>query len=122
MEGNKGKIKGHLRRGISGLLLFLIMLSSCSAPKIRPKAESFRLPTAELENGLVLFNEYCASCHPGGMSGVGPAIINKPLPAPLIRFQIRNGVGLMPAFDEEKLSDKQVENIADYIVYLREKD
>jgi mono/diheme cytochrome c family protein len=50
---------------------------------------------------------------------VGLAIINKPLPKALIKFQIRNGIGVMPAFNEKQLSDEQVENIAEYLRYLR---
>ncbi|HET8854563.1 MAG TPA: cytochrome c [Salinimicrobium sp.] len=87
-----------------------------------PYSEPVEMPTEDLAHGRVLFNNYCASCHPGGMSGVGPAIINKPLPEFLIRFQIRNGIGLMPAFDEDVLKDRQVEQIAEYLVFLRKKD
>ena len=122
MEDHKRKV-GRSWKGLLGGILFLLVGGvSCSAPKSRPVAEPVDLPTAELENGRVLFHQYCASCHPEGMSGVGLAIINKPLPASLIRFQIRNGVGVMPAFEEDKLTDEQVENIADYLVYLRKKD
>lgn len=101
------------------LILFGMRMSSCSAPRTVPTAEVVEMPTKELQEGRELFNEYCASCHPGGMSGVGLAIINKPLPESLIRFQIRNGVGVMPAFNEKVLSDDEVENIAEYLVYLR---
>ena len=94
-------------------------MSSCSAPRTVPLAEVIELPTEKLQQGRVLFDEYCASCHPGGMGGVGFAIINKPLPENLIEFQIRNGIGVMPAFDESMLSDEQVESIAEYLVYLR---
>ena len=103
------------------LLVFLI-ISRCSAPKRVPAAEIVSMPTEELERGRILFNQNCATCHPGGMSGVGLAIINKPLPASFIRFQIRKGVGVMPDFDEDVLTDEQVEHIAEYLVYLRKKD
>lgn len=102
-----------------GVFLFGIRMSSCSAPKTAPLAEVIELPTEKLQQGRVLFDEYCATCHPSGMGGVGFAIINKPLPENLIQFQIRNGIGVMPAFDEDMLTDKQVENIAEYVVYLR---
>ena len=122
MESNKEvKRKFAIYRILIPLLIFLIT-SCCSAPKRKPVAEAVSMPTEELENGRMLFNGYCGTCHPGGMSGVGPAIINKPLPASLIRFQIRNGLGVMPAFDNEVLTDKQVEHIAEYLVYLRKKD
>lgn len=94
-------------------------MSSCSAPKTAPLAEVTEMPTKKLQQGRILFDEYCASYHPAGMSGLGFAIINKPLPENLIQFQIRNGMGVMPTFDESMLSDEEVETIAKYLVYLR---
>ena len=124
MENNKEK--GVKRIAGFAAVLFIILfgarISSCSAPEKTLYAAPKELPTKELQDGRKLFNEYCASCHPGGMSGVGFAIINKPLPEFLIEFQIRNGVGVMPAFDKKMLNDNQVEQIAEYLVYLRKKD
>lgn len=103
------------------IILFLIcaMLTSCSTPKTTPYSEVVEMPNKDLKNGRILFNNHCATCHPEGLSGLGLAIVNKPLPKILIKFQIRNGIGVMPAFDEKKLSDDQVENIAEYLLYLR---
>jgi mono/diheme cytochrome c family protein len=119
MENYKTRLKGRNYRFIAIALLSGIAIISCSAPKTKPYAEVVTLPTEQLQNGRILFNNYCASCHPGAMSGVGLAIINKPLPKALIKFQIRNGIGVMPAFNEKQLSDEQVENIAEYLRYLR---
>lgn len=121
MESDKTKPVGRV--GFISLLLLTIFLglrlSSCSAPKTAPLAQVVEMPTEDLRQGRELFNAHCASCHPGGMAGVGFAIINKPLPESIIRFQIRNGIGVMPAFDESMLNDEQVESIAEYLVYLR---
>jgi mono/diheme cytochrome c family protein len=56
------------------------------------------------------------------MAGLGPALNNKPLPGFAIRYQIRNGMGAMPAFDEEKISDKEAKNIVAYLKALRKLD
>lgn len=104
------------------LICFFLKFTGCSAPKILPYSEPVTLKTEELEDGRKLYDQHCATCHPGGMSGLGPAIINKPLPEFLIRFQIRNGIGVMPAFKEDVLNDEQVENIAEYLVYLRKQE
>lgn len=103
------------------LLLFLgvVWIHSCSTPKTAPYAEVVELPSKELQEGRQLFSYHCATCHPEGKAGLGLSIINKPLPEFLMRFQIRKGIGAMPAFSEEVLSDAQVENIAEYLVYLR---
>lgn len=103
------------------MVFLLLKITGCSAPKIRPYSEPLTLETEALKNGRKHFDHHCATCHPGGMSGLGPAIINKPLPEFLIRFQIRNGIGVMPAFKEDVLTDEEVENIAEYLVYLRKK-
>ena len=119
MENYKTKLgKGTLWIICTGILAGIVSIS-CSAPKTKPYAEVVTLPTEQLQNGRILFDNYCASCHPEAMSDVGLAIINKPLPKALIKFQIRNGIGVMPAFNEEQLSDEQVENIAEYLHYLR---
>lgn len=121
MEGNKEKVMYAAKKVALGLF-FAFSLVACTAPEKTPHAEPLSMPTEALESGRILFNQQCATCHPEGMAGVGPAIINKPLPASLIRFQIRNGVGVMPAFDEDVLSDQQVEHIAEYLVYLRKEE
>lgn len=124
MESNKGKPIKKIGSHCPLILLFLfgLWIHSCSAPKTAPYAEPINLPSEELENGRILFSQHCITCHPGGKSGLGPSIINKPLPKFLIRFQIRNGIGVMPAFGEEVLTDQQVERIAEYVVFLRKKD
>ena len=115
-----------IKKGRSGYFLIAVLLGlemfGCSAPKKVLYSEPVDLPSKELQQGKVLFEEYCATCHPGGMGGVGLAIVNKPLPEFLIKFQIRNGIGVMPAFGEDKLSDEQVDHIAEYLVYLRKQD
>lgn len=127
MESYKEKIMNLIRSFLAaGLFLLpgvsILNFSSCSAPKRVPDAEVVSMPTEELKNGRILFSQHCTTCHPEGMAGVGPAIINKPLPEFLMRFQIRHGVGLMPDFDEDVLTDEQVEHIAEYLVYLRKMD
>lgn len=102
------------------IMCFLIVVTSaCSARKGVPYSEPLALEEQELKNGQVLFNGHCNSCHPGGSSGLGPAINNKLLPKFLMRFQMRHGLGVMPAFKEEALTDEEVKNIAKYLVHLR---
>lgn len=117
MESYKKVIKLFVRSSL--ILIAAVIFSSCSARKGIPYSEPLALKTQELKNGEVLFNGHCNSCHPGGTSGLGPAINNKPLPKFLIRFQIRHGLGVMPDFEEEVLTDEQVKDIANYLVYLR---
>ena len=36
-----------------------------------------------------------------------------------MRFQVRAGLGAMPSFSEEQISDAELEDLLDYIVALR---
>ena len=104
---------------VAFLLCLCWALTSCSTPSRVPAATEVSLPTEALREGSVLFAGKCSGCHPGGRSGLGPSIINKPLPKALIRFQTRVGLGVMPAFKDHVLTDEQVKDIAIYLVYLR---
>ena len=69
--------------------------------------------------GEKLFFRFCYQCHPGGAAGLGPALNDKPLPELAIKTQIRKGVGAMPAFSDQLLSDADVDAIAAYVQELR---
>ncbi|THH39884.1 c-type cytochrome [Neolewinella litorea] len=101
------------------ILIVAYLFTGCTVPRTRPLAEVVEMPTEDLQAGRIMFNNKCGSCHPGGRSAVGPSIINKPLPKFLVRWQIRHGAGVMPAFDEAVLTDEEVAQIADYVAYLR---
>jgi mono/diheme cytochrome c family protein len=68
--------------------------------------------------GERLFFQFCSQCHPGGAGGLGPAINDKPLPAFAIKTQIRAGVGAMPSFGPDQLSDDDLDKITDYIAEM----
>ena len=75
--------------------------------------------SAEVERGRVVYQQQCYRCHPGGEGGLGPSLNDKPLPAFLIRTQIRAGMGVMPGFDEERISPEQMSDLMTYIFALR---
>ena len=105
------------------VILFLgIIFAACSARRGVPYTEPLQANSEQVHAGMLLFDTYCNSCHPGGASGLGPAINNKPLPGFLIRFQIRNGIGAMPAFKEEVISDEESKKIVAYLKKLRKLD
>lgn len=105
------------------LILFLgLALSACSARRGVPYTEPLQVQSEKVVQGKILYDQYCNSCHPGGTSGLGPAINNKPLPGFLIRFQIRHGLGAMPAFDKEVISSQESKKIVAYLKKLRKLD
>lgn len=68
----------------------------------------------------VFFANY-HQCHTGGSKSLGLGIPNKPLPDWAIRFQVRNGIGQMPAFSEEEISDGELDALIAYLNALRER-
>jgi mono/diheme cytochrome c family protein len=109
--------------GRSVLLSFIILMCmGCSSSKkeaytVKPLSNM----TEEVQEGKVLFHKHCNSCHPGGDAGLGAPIVSTSVPGFAIQFQIRNGLGDMPAFSEEEISDEEVDKIVDYIQALRDR-
>jgi mono/diheme cytochrome c family protein len=62
----------------------------------------------------------CHQCHPGGEAGLGPAINDKPLPGFLIRLQVRNGLGAMPAFSAQEISPDDLDDLIAHLKALRQ--
>ncbi len=103
-------------------ILLIVLTAACSARRGVPYTEPLQTQAEEVVQGKMLYDTYCNSCHPGGASGLGPALNNKPLPGFLIRLQIRKGIGVMPAFSDEVISDEQSKMIVAYMKKLRKLD
>jgi mono/diheme cytochrome c family protein len=69
--------------------------------------------------GHRVFSQHCNQCHPGGAAGLAPAINNTPLPVNLIKTQVRQGLGLMPAFSEREISEEELDGVVRYLKGLR---
>jgi mono/diheme cytochrome c family protein len=96
---------------------------ACGSPKRdEPDKPAFAPANETIARGEQIFKKQCDYCHPGGGAGLGPALNNKPAPGFAIRFQIRHGLGAMPAFDSATISNSDVRAIADYLVALRRSD
>lgn len=101
------------------LLLFLLATLGCSARRSEPVAGPLPVASPELAQGEIAFDVHCSHCHPGGEKGLAPAINNKPLPGFLIKFQVRHGVGAMPAFSEREIADEDLDALVKYLKALR---
>lgn len=108
-----------------GLCIGVALLACGCAANVRrgePSTRPLALDTPQLKMGQRIFMNKCQPCHPGGEGGVGLALNNKPLPAGLIKFQVRHGLGAMPAFGPEIISDEELDALAAYVVALRQAD
>jgi mono/diheme cytochrome c family protein len=97
------------------IAVLITIISACSSRIAPPGEKGPGLKTAKARKGQELFMKRCDRCHPGGMGGVGPSIINKPLPGFLIKTQVRVGFGAMPAFNKKKISADELKDIVAYI-------
>lgn len=115
-----------MRKRAIGLLVcaasagFLLLTSGCgSARRSEPLVGPLRLEEPELVAGRQVFSTHCQQCHPAGEGGLGPALNNKPLPEFLVRLQVRQGLGAMPAFSDEEISDNEMNDLTGYLNALR---
>ena len=110
------------RTGAICLLLFGdLLLQGCgSARRTEPIAGPMSLASPDVTDGKKLFMKNCDQCHPRGESGLAPALNNKPHTSFLIKFQVRYGLGAMPSFSKEDISDPELDKIVSYLQTLRE--
>ncbi|HYC45854.1 MAG TPA: cytochrome c [Burkholderiales bacterium] len=95
-------------------------LAACHPVKrSEPLVGPMTLTDPALERGRLLFDRHCYKCHLEGEGGLAPPFNDKPLPKFLMRLQTRVGLGAMPAFSEDQLSDAELDDLLNYIVYLR---
>lgn len=80
------------------------------------------LPTqadAKAEAGRLVFAKTCAGCHLGQGTQAGKApqlsVSQNAINPDFVRLQVRNGKNRMPAFDQSKVSDADLENIIAYL-------
>ena len=100
------------------LITLLILFAVACTEKIAPAGENPKIKeTEEFVKGQKVFMSTCNRCHPGGKGGLGPSIINKP--GFVIRFQVRNGWGVMPSFDKKRLSPDDLDHLVSYLKDIR---
>lgn len=108
-------------------LVFLILLTTAlmivaacgSSRRSAPIIGELEITDPELRIGRQVFDTNCSPCHPAGAAGLGPALNDKPLPNFLVRFQVRKGMGVMPSFSDEQITDVELRALARYVTWLR---
>jgi mono/diheme cytochrome c family protein len=108
-----------VNRRHAAVLTMCLCLAACgSARRSEPLTgpEQLNAPAAR---GETVFARHCEMCHTRGEAALGPALNDKPLPGFLIAFQVRHGVGAMPAFSEREISDTELDDLLAYVKALR---
>lgn len=79
--------------------------------------------------GQEVFNRNCAACHADGIKFPGTVALNakyggtmpgaledrKDLTPEMVRYFVRNGVSIMPAWRKSQLTDKELDDLAAYL-------
>jgi mono/diheme cytochrome c family protein len=98
----------------------LLMLNACGTPRRSEALGNQPVPlSASAQRGQHVFMQHCNQCHVGGGGGLGPTLNDKPLPAFMVRFQVRHGLGAMPAFGEDKINARDLDELIAYLELLR---
>lgn len=101
---------------LASVVASCVLLAQCSTRKSLPIAGPVSLTENE-KVGEAIFMEHCQRCHPQGEAGLGPSIHWAPNFAK--RFQVRHGVGTMPAFDKEHISNKELDKLMQYLKTMK---
>lgn len=101
------------------VVLAIGFILSCSARRGEPIKGPLPITSVAAGDGQKVFMRECHQCHPGGEAGLGPAINNKPLPGFMIRLQVRNGIGAMPAFSQTDINPKEMDDLLEFLKALR---
>jgi mono/diheme cytochrome c family protein len=102
------------------LVIMAIVCLACGTARRRPPLGPAPALSEQAATGQVAFMEKCNRCHPGGEAGLGPALNDKPVPDFLKRFQVRKGLGTMPHFSQQELSDPELDAILEYLKALHQ--
>ena len=101
------------------VLFLLLVVAACGSPR---RGEPIVGPVSfndKEQRGQILFDRHCHKCHTHGEGGLAPAINDKPLPKFMIRLQTRLGMGAMPSFSRQQISDEELDALVDYLAALR---
>ncbi len=105
---------------VIALIIILVsctsIIVSCVARKSEPlSGRPFKAKNSKIAHGEQLYMIHCQKCHPSGEAGLGPSLNRNPAPGFLKRFQMRHGLGVMPAFSKGELSHSDLKDISKYI-------
>lgn len=95
-------------------IILAFTLAACTARRMPSNAGQAGNKEA-VAAGKKAYQQYCDKCHPGGEAGLGPALNNNPAPGFAKRFQVRHGLGVMPAFDPSVVSPEELDHIMAYL-------
>jgi mono/diheme cytochrome c family protein len=109
------------RTAVAASVAIALALVAACAPTFRgePVLESLAQVDPQIALGERVFAHACHACHPNALAGLGPGIVDKPIPGWLVRLQVRIGLGVMPAFSADEIDDEELDALIAYLDALR---
>lgn len=108
-----------LAAAAAALAVAVLLAAGCGSARRGPPFGGPGALEGQARRGQIVFARRCGPCHPGGEGGLGPSLNDKPLPEGLIRLQVRQGFGAMPAFGEDRLTEPELDDVVAYLRALR---
>jgi mono/diheme cytochrome c family protein len=99
------------------IFLAVYGLVACASRKSEPIQQKMLVLNDSEKNGQHHYMYHCQKCHPNAEAGLGPAILAPP--TFLKKYQVRHGLGVMPRFNENKISDEELDDIMAYLKALK---
>lgn len=100
------------------LAVAVALIGACAGPPRHSEPLTGPVPDSpSVRRGHVVYARFCNSCHDGGRAALGAGIL--PVPQALIRFQVRHGIGAMPAFPEPVIADDELDDLMTYLAAIR---
>jgi mono/diheme cytochrome c family protein len=100
-------------------ILYVVACYSCSPRRSEPLRGPLVLKNQRLQNGMKMYMIHCQKCHPNGEAGLGPALNSNPAPGFVKRFQVRHGLGVMPAFNKREIASDDLRDLGKYMKALK---
>lgn len=105
--------------GAYSAFVLLLSLSGCAIRRSEPVRGPLSVDDQAVHDGQIVYMAHCQKCHPIGESGLGPALNSNPAPKFIKKFQVRHGLGMMPAFSQEHISDQDLQDVVQYLAALK---
>jgi mono/diheme cytochrome c family protein len=100
----------------------LSLLCDCSPGRQGGATVASNVSDANAPPGKAVFEKHCIRCHPYGKAGIGPNLSKRKLTAEIVRKKVRKGGLIMPSFSEKQISNEELEQLAEFVPTLSQKE
>lgn len=104
-----------MRNMIWGACALLLVVGCVKIPRGEPTGRPVIIETRAAARGQAVYMRHCYHCHQTGEGGLGPALPDVWVPKSVVCLQVRAGLGTMPSFSEEQISEEDLDALYEYL-------